>query len=159
MGNLSNFNPREHEMPSRDQLVGKFNADIIDAEIVDGDYGKRLKVQMTITSPGPGNNRTQYDWIKLTDFPSEKSEEFNKARLSQLLFAAGIPDADDTSELIGKRLLMKLRPQRKWNKETKAYDISDEYSEVQEYIVPAAADQSAPAAEQESITSIPDDLF
>jgi len=66
-------------------------------------------------------------------------------RLSQLLYAAGIPDADDTSELIGRTVRAICGPQKR----------DPQYGEVKKYLQQPADAKSA----DEPITSIPDDLF
>ena len=145
MGNLSNFNAADHQSDSYEPLNGEYTFGILDAEIeVMDDNRTRLVVQLQVTS-SKDNNRLQYDRIWLKHATSAQAQEIGLQRLSQLLYAAGIPDADDTSELIGRTVRAICGPQKR----------DPQYGEVKKYLQQPADAKSA----DEPITSIPDDLF
>lgn len=133
MGNLSNFDPRSVPASQYDPLVGEFSFGVLDAEVESMDADRKvLKLQLQVTS-AENNGRIQFDriWLK---HPNEKAQEIGHQRLSQLLFAARCPDADDTSELIGRTVRAVCGPQK--NK--------PEYGEVKRYIVPTAPEPQQP---------------
>lgn len=146
MGNLSNFNASEHQSDKNyEPLNGQYTFGILDAEVEVMDENRtRLKIQLQVTSQ-KDNNRVQYDRIWLKHQTSSQAQEIGLQRLSSLLYAAGIPDADDTSELIGRTIEAICGPQKS----------NPQYGEVKKYLLPK--EDAKPA--ESSIQSIPDDLF
>ena len=134
MGNLSNFVATAHLPKPVTQMIGEFRFGIVDAQMIDDDYGKVVKVQLQCVDE-PYEGRTLYDWIRVKGHKSPRQRDFHLARLSSLMFAADKPEADDTQDIVGCTIRCKISKQRKWDKDTQSYVFSDDYSEVEKYVV------------------------
>lgn len=133
MGNLSNFDARSVPASKYEPLSGEYTFGVVDAEIESMDSERTvLKLQLQVTS-ATDNGRIQYDRIWLRH-PNAKAVEIGHQRLSQLLFSAQCPDADDTSEVIGRTIRAICGPQKN----------NPQYGEVKRYVIPREPEPQQP---------------
>lgn len=148
MANLGfnvNVNDLPQETNSFDPLpAGDYGVTISGAEIAStkSGTGQYIKLKMTVTGP-THQGRIVFSNLNIKN-DSQKAEEIGRQQLGSIMRAIGIPSIQDTDQLIGGNLVVKLKIVK-----------SEEYGDKNEVSAYKAATGSAPAMPSAMPTAAP----
>lgn len=110
MVDFTNYDLKNAKANDFDPLpAGEYQAVVVDMEekpTKDG-TGKRLNVKLQIVTPGQYMNRTVFDGINIVN-KSEQAQKIGRGQLKALCIAAGVPDPQNSQQLYGKKIVVKL---------------------------------------------------
>lgn len=138
MANLG-FNVNVNDLPQEDDKfaplpAGDYGVTISGAEIAStkSGTGQYIKLKMTVTGP-THQGRIVFSNLNIKN-DSQEAEKIGRQQLGAIMRAIGIPSIQDTDQLIGGNLVVKLKIVK-----------SEEYGDKNEVSVYKAASGSAPA--------------
>lgn len=105
--------------------------------------GQKIDVRYDITGP-THQGRVVFGALNIRN-PSQKAEEIGRQQLGEIMRAVGLPKVQDTDELIGKSLSIKIKTKPAEN----GYEARNEvagFKAIAGGMAPAPAAASAPAA-------------
>lgn len=144
------------ELPQSDrnyELIpeGWYNATITKAELANTKAGTGQKIDVRYDITGPTQQgRVMFQAINIRN-QSQKAEEIGRQQLGELMRAIGLPRVEDTDQLIGTNMLIKIKIRKPTDKD-KAAGYTEDKNEVAGFkasgggIAPQPAAFAAPAA-------------
>lgn len=124
---------------------GWYNVTITKADLnpTKAGTGQKIDVRYDITGP-THQGRVIFGALNIRN-PSQKAEEIGRQQLGEIMRAVGLPKVQDTDELIGKSLSIKIKTKPAEN----GYEARNEvagFKAIAGGMAPAPAAASAPAA-------------
>ena len=136
---------------------GSYNATISQSELktTNDGTGQYIKLRLDITGPSH-QGRVVFANLNIKN-QSQKAEEIGRQQLGEIMRAIGLSKVQDTDQLIGGAVNIKLaiRPARTDERTGKTYDAANEvkgYSAIGGTVAPAAAKAAAPTGVSKGAT-------
>lgn len=148
------FNAGDHKMPEFDPIPpGVYLATIVGSDLVASkseNAGEMFRIEFEID----GNEHPKFAGRKITNHfcinhASTKTAEIARGQLAKVLMVSETPTIEDTSDLLGKQLRIRL----KMGKATEGYEARAEYADCRSATAPdpkqptpKPTEQAAPAS-------------